>query len=357
MTQIKQFMARRPPLRGAQTQRGLTLVEFMVAVALGLILVAGMATLIANQSSTRATIDRTGAMIENGRYALAAMEADIQLAGYWGDVSTLPSAPAVLPDPCDVATSTLQAAMPVHVQGYSGLLTLPTVTPNLASCLPGWVVGTDILVVRHLDTTALPITTSVTGGGVFVQTGLDAAGTTLSYVLAAPAATGTASTATFNLLKKDGTAAPLRQFVANIYYIRNLSADGTSALPSLWVASVSGNGTATVVTQTAVAENIENLQIDYGVDTDGDGAPNGAPVDGTALIPVETSSDKNAWPNVMSVTVNLLARTAQTVAGYTDTKSYQLGATATAVPAQNDGFQRHVFSQTVRLVNPSSRRS
>lgn len=357
MTQDKKSSTRYSQRRMAHAQRGLTLVEFMVAMAIGLILVAGMATLIANQSSTRATIDKTGAMIENGRYALAAMEADIQLAGFWGDVSTLPSAPAILPDPCDVSAATLQAAMSVHIQGYSGLVTLPTVTPNLASCLPGWVVGTDILVVRHLDTTALPITTSVTGGGVFVQTGLNAAGTTLSYVLSVPASTGTVSTTTFNLLKKDGTAAPLRQYVANIYYIRNLAADGTSALPSLWVASVSGNGTSTVVTQTAIAENIENLQLDYGVDTDGDGAPNGAPVDGTALLPVETGIDKNAWPNVMSVTVSLLARSSQTVQGYTDTKSYQLGATATAVPTQSDGFQRHVFSQTVRLVNPSSRRS
>lgn len=357
MRKVHHFTVERSPRCFQHLQRGLTLVEFMVAVALGLILVAGMATLIANQSSTRATIDKTGAMIENGRYALSAMEADIQLAGFWGDISTLPSAPAALPDPCDVTAVSLEAAMPVHIQGYSGLATLPTATPNLASCLPGWVAGTDILVVRHLDTTAVPVTTSVTGGGVFVQTGLNAAGTAVSYVLAVPASTGTVSTTTFNLLKKDGTVAPLRQYVANIYYIRNLAADGTSALPSLWVASVSGNGTATVVTQTALAENVENLQLDYGVDTDGDGAPNGAPVDGTALIPVESGGNKSAWPNVMSVTINLLARSSQTVQGHTDGKKYQLGATATEVPAPGDGFQRHVFSQTVRLVNPSSRRS
>lgn len=340
-----------------RAQRGLTLVEFMIAVALGLILVAGMATLIANQSSTRATIDKTGAMIENGRYALGAMEADIQLAGFWGDVSTLDPAPATLPDPCDVSVTALQAAMPVPVQGYSGLVTLPVSAPNLASCLPGWIAGTDILVVRHLDTTEIPITTSVTGGGVYVQTGLNAAATALSYVLAVPSVTGTVSTGTFNLLKKDGTAAPLRRYIANIYYIRNLAADSTTALPTLWVASVAGNGTSTVVTQTALAEHVENLQLDYGVDTDGDGAPNGAPDDGSALIPVETGVNKSAWPNVMSVTVNLLARSSQTVQGHTDAKKYQLGATATEVPAPGDGFQRHVFSQTVRLVNPSSRRN
>lgn len=357
MRQVHRFNIVIAPRHPARAQRGLTLIEFMVAVALGLILVAGMATLIANQSSTRATIDKTGAMIENGRYALAAMEADIQLAGFWGDVSTLPTAPSTLPDPCDVSAAALQAAMPVHIQGYSGLATLPSVSPNLASCLPGWIAGTDILVVRHLDTTAIPTTTPVTGGSVYVQTGLNAAGTALSFVLAAPATTGVVSTSTFNLLKKNGTAADLRKYLVNIYYIRNLAADGTTALPSLWVSSVSGTGTATVVTQTALAENIENLQLDFGVDTDGDGAPNGGPVDGAALIPVEAGGNTSAWPNVMSVGISLLARSSQTVPAYTDTKSYQLGSTAIPVPAAGDGYQRHVFSQTVRLVNPSSRRS
>ncbi|MDT8990647.1 PilW family protein [Curvibacter sp. APW13] len=340
------------PLR----QRGLTLVEFMVAIALGLILVAGMATLIASQSNTRAVIDTSGAMIENGRYALSVLESDLQLAGYWGDVSTLPTAPATLPDPCDTSLAGLQAAIPVHVQGYSGLATLPAVSPNLASCLPGWVAGTDILVVRHLDTTEVATSATVTGGYVYMQTGLDAAGTALSYVVSALNATGVPGTGTFNLRKKDGSPASLRKYLTNIYYIRNLAADGTTALPSLWVSALSGDGTATVMTQTAIAENIENLQVDYAVDTDGDGAPNGAPVDGTALIPVETVANKSAWPNVMGVTVSLLARTARTVSGYTDSKSYQLGATATATPAANDGYQRHVFAQTVRLVNPSSRR-
>lgn len=344
------------PMRPRRLQRGLTLVEFMVAIAVGLILVAGMATLIASQSNTRAVIDTSGAMIENGRYAISAIESDMQLAGFWGDISTLPTAPSTLPDPCDTSLAGLQAAMPVPVQGYSGLANLTTVSLNHATCLPGWVAGTDILVVRHLDTTELATSATVTGGYVYVQTGLNAAATELSYVVSALNATGAPGTGTFNLRKKDGTPATLRKYVNNIYYIRNLAADGTTAVPSLWVASVAGNGTTTVITQTALVEHIENLQVDYAVDTDGDGAPNGDPVDGTTLLPVETVANKSAWPNVMGVTVSLLARTARTVPGYTDTKSYQLGATAAATAAANDGYQRHVFSQTVRLVNPSSRR-
>ena len=66
--------------RGAprHSQRGLTLVEFMVSITIGLLLVAAVATLIASQSSNRAEVDRAGRLIENGRYGIRALADDLQ---------------------------------------------------------------------------------------------------------------------------------------------------------------------------------------------------------------------------------------------------------------------------------------
>jgi type IV pilus assembly protein PilW len=58
--------------------------------------------------------------------------------------------------------------------------------------------------------------------------------------------------------------------------------------------------------------------------------------------------------NVVAVKLHLLARNLEATPGYTDSKSYQLSGPPIA--AANDGFKRHVFSTTVRLVNPSARR-
>src|SRR5689334_19098534 len=96
--------------RAAMRQRGLTLIEFMVSIVLGMLLIAAIATLIANQSSTRAEIDRAGKTIENGRYAVQAITEDLLLAGYWGQLGTAPTPPAAFPDPCVNTAAAIDAA-------------------------------------------------------------------------------------------------------------------------------------------------------------------------------------------------------------------------------------------------------
>jgi type IV pilus assembly protein PilW len=58
--------------------------------------------------------------------------------------------------------------------------------------------------------------------------------------------------------------------------------------------------------------------------------------------------------NVVAAKVYVLARSLEVTPGYTDTKTYQLGSTT--INPLGGGFKRHVFSTTVRLVNPSGRR-
>ena len=62
-------------------QLGLTLLELMISLTIGLFLVAGISTLIARQSSTRAELDKSARQIENGRYAMTLLQDDIQHAG------------------------------------------------------------------------------------------------------------------------------------------------------------------------------------------------------------------------------------------------------------------------------------
>jgi len=59
--------------------------------------------------------------------------------------------------------------------------------------------------------------------------------------------------------------------------------------------------------------------------------------------------------NVVEVRMHVLARSLEATPGFTDTKTYVLGNTGTLGPF-NDGFKRHVFTTSVRLVNPAGRR-
>jgi len=54
------------------------------------------------------------------------------------------------------------------------------------------------------------------------------------------------------------------------------------------------------------------------------------------------------------VKLYVLIRSEQQTLGYQDTKTYTLGSTT--LGPFNDGYKRHLFQQTIRLQNVSSRR-
>lgn len=346
-----------------KSQAGLTLIEFMVSIAIGMLLIAAIAMLIANQSGTRRDLDQSGRMIENGRYAVRVIAEDAQLAGYWGELSTV-TVPGALPDPCSVTAADLDAAMGIHVQGYDASATaFPT-------CISSRLAGTDVLVVRHADPDHSDLMTGaavdfakVKVGQAYLQTGLDATGLQFASVLAvASGVPGTDST-TFNLKKKDKTTiAPPRKVHVHIYYISSCSVevsgscasgDAGNPIPTLKRVDLAVTGGAVAMSSpVTIAEGIENLQVDYGVDSDAtpDGAPNGADLNGTTLT---TPAD---WANVMTLKIHLLARTSEPAVGYVDNKTYAMG-TAGSVGPFNNSYKRHAFVQSVRLVNPIMRRA
>lgn len=349
---------RHSPVSGVR-QRGMTLVEWMVSITIGMVLLAGLTGLIVRQSSTQAELEKSSRQIENGRYAMQVLNDDIQLAGYYGEFSNVDGLtdPAALPDPCSLSIVDIEEAMKFSVQGYDALTTgLPSCI-NPANHLP----GTDILVVRRVDPSVVEIASAASSPGqVFLQSGMTVSGQSLEKKMGLGA-----DTSAFDLRKKDRTTlAPLRKFIVNIYFVSpcsvigsgdtcNSASDDGNPIPTLKVIQLSVSLNTTSLTTTPLVEGIENLQIDYGIDTDGDGAPDGDFV--TTIPDVPRNLQVKDWANVMALRIHLLARNNERSAGYTDTKNYNLGL-AGSTTATNDGFKRRVFSQHTRLVNPSSRR-
>lgn len=358
-------------------QSGLTLIEFMISIVLGMIVVAALAMLIGNQSATRSEVDRAGRLIENGRYAIQTMTDDLQMAGYWGEIYKTPDSPtsitslATLPDPCSVTINSPEnSASPgltegtyLHVQGYDA----STLTSSTLSCVSNWKSGTDIVVVRRADPDYSAILTSgvvdftkLTAGQMYLQTGLTSAtGTVFSYVLAKSAGSSSSDSTTFKLVTKSGAVAPLRKLVVHIYYVARCdvcTGSNADTIPTLkrvelGVASSAPSMSCSSCTVT-IAEGIENMQIDYGVDSDTDGAPNGADVNAAAT---SLGSTGDNWRNAMSAKIYLLARSTDVSPSFTDAKSYSMGSAS--VSAANDAYQRHLFMQSVRFANPSLKRS
>ena len=228
--------------------------------------------------------------------------------------------------------------------------------------------------VRHADPDTSALETggvpdmgkvATAAGSVMLQTGLIATTQAFDYAMVAANSTAATNTANFTLVKKDlATRATLRKTVVRIYYVSSCSVevagscasgDNGNPIPTLKMVELSTASGVPAWTKVSLAEGIENLQVALGVDSDGDGAPNGLDV-------APGSVALASWPDVMSAKLTILARSNEASPGYADAKTYSMGTIDAAgtdgtVAATNDRYKRHVFVQTVRFVNPSGRRT
>ena len=68
-------------------QFGLSLIELMVSVTLGLLILSGVLVVFVNTSAARNEVERTSRQIENGRYASELLTEDLRLAGFYGELN------------------------------------------------------------------------------------------------------------------------------------------------------------------------------------------------------------------------------------------------------------------------------
>jgi type IV pilus assembly protein PilW len=306
-------------------------------------------------SGNRRDMERTGRQIENGRFAVQLLADDIVNAGYFGEFDPRDAgAPAIKPDPCSTSVAELKSEILMHIQGFAAGASMP-------SCLADVRSGTAAIAVRRSATCVAGDTNCdvETAGQIYLQSSLcnsELAGPTAAHY--AVAAHATAGLAGFPLHKRDcTTAASLRAYVVHIYFIANNN-DAGDGIPTLKRAELGANGSFAIV---PLVEGIENLQVEYGLDTDGDSVPDAASADpgayaGCAADPCYIAN----WLNVMTARIHLLSRSIDASPGHNDSKRYALGPQADGsqlvVGPFNDGFKRHVYTMTIRMNNPAGRR-
>jgi type IV pilus assembly protein PilW len=289
---------------------------------------------------------------------------DVAHAGFYGRYSQAGTIPGALPDPCVKTITgtppTLQTAMALPLQGYDAPATSPITT-----CLPtaNHVAGTDILVVRRAQSTmpagdsagdaATIPNAALTAGNIYIQSNADS---TAVPIIAAGIGTSAGDQALFTLKNKDTNYAAVRRYHVHIYFVAPCSVpagggstctgasdDNGAPIPTLKRIELTSSGVMTVV---PLVEGIEDFQVDYGIDADKDGVPDLAYVTAPASI--------TEWTNVVAVRISVLARNVEPTNGYTDAKTYDMGAGGTSTPA--GAYKRHVYNAVIRIVNPASRR-
>lgn len=331
---INNFPAGRAP--APKSMRGFSLVELMVAIAIGLILIAGLATLFANSSQTGNEIDKSIRQIENGRYAAELLSGDISVAGYYGELSTagmtLGTASACATAIGALGWSNAALTAPVAVTGFNAT------EAAALGCLANYKAGTVALALRHLDAKAVAPGAS-TNGGVYLQTSRCATDPNATRFIISTTSTD------FTLRGLNCTAINnVQRYITRVYYVASCNECGVDTTPTLKWAELQGNQ----MVVSPLAEGIEDVAYGYGFDTNGDGSPDTylAGLSGVA------GAQDNDWGNVVGVRVHMLSRTTESSPGFSDPsgKTYDLGPSGTRGPF-NDGYKRRAYTVTARLNN------
>lgn len=351
-------------------QRGFSLIEFMIAITIGLFLVAGLVFLIAETSRSRAELERSSRQIENGRYALDRIAEDVRHAGFYSAYFQLPMtgetgfpATTAAAASCGTTIANLTAGLPLGIQAYDGgaWSSLPA---EIQSCVldADYQPNTDILVVRRASTSTIGKSdAAVVANQAYVQTTppeykFDLGSNTATFTLTQPSANNTAT-----------VDVPLRRHVVRIYFVSKCNVpasgatcngatdDGGTPIPTLKMLEL---GPGPAFQKLAIAEGIEQLQFDFGVDDPVFCGGAAAAADGVAdcvVMCTGTSCSTAAWSNVVSVQIHLVARNTEASPDYADDKTYSLGLKGYTT-ATGDRYRRHAYSSFVRVKNVAMRR-
>ncbi len=308
--------------------RGAGLIEIMIALALGALIMLGVTQIATDNSSTRNELERFGRQLETANYALGVIEADVTNAAFWGERGGYD--PNHVAPICPDDATELEQAMGYPIQGGQGTIT----------CSPANLVtkaNTDYLAVRRVSSCANGSTGCDAAAGDYhlqVHACFDATSPLQ------PGDTFKIDTDLTNLdlEQRDCTnQAPKYRFLSRIYYV--------DADDKLIRAELVGNQYATQ----ELAENVEMLRFEYGLDTDDDGQ-----VD-SYMSDVADPSDAS-WPNVVMVRVGLVVRNHQASLGFNDARNYTVGGYNYDPPAAVEDFRRQLYTRTISTRNIAGRK-
>lgn len=304
-------------------QHGVTLVELMVALVIGLLLVIAMSAIFVNSSTSRRELALSAEVIENGRYGLDLLTRELSQAGFYGTLST-PSG-TTLDDVCSTDPVKWASSLQVHVTGFNNTADDPTCITRKA--------GTDAIFLQRSSTCRIG------------ETECDAESNNQAYLQVSECGEEYNSTplildkglkTTFTLQTKpcDGTTkAEKRRVIRRLYYI--------SAASALNYVDIRLDGPSTPV---SVVEDIEQMQFEYAVDSDGDGT-----VDSFSSTPTD-------WAKVIGARVWLLARSTGASRNAANASSFTMADTTVNIAASSSNLKRRVYSTYISFVTPKMRR-
>ncbi len=332
----------------SQRQRGVGLVEILISLTLGLIVTGAIVQIyLTTKRQNEMQTSLTGRQ-EAARFAAQIIQHDAQMAGFRGCLRDLGTVVNTLNNSNDFLYDYGQ-----HVVGFDNAAGLP-------ASITGVVAGTDVLTLRTVDDPGVvltanmptsasdPVTTAgldpapladgdialvadCSGAAIFQVNTYDPATGAIEHVQAGTPGNNTLEFGTMRF----NAGAQVYRLRTTTYFIRE-SESGTG--PALW-------RRVGLDDPQELAAGIENMQVLYGEDTDGNQSPN----------LYRTADDVDDWSEVVSLRVALLAAGTQDRVADADPRTFDLlGVEVDPTDGgaiEPDGRLRRVLTFTVAMRN------
>lgn len=319
--------------RPKKVQAAFSVVELMVALALSMLLAVAVVSVFTNNTHSFNQDENLARMQDDAGFALRELAFELSMAGNYGELHVpalvTPDANLAIGTDCgpagevgwmyrtvDAATSESHSLMAIDNASSGDAM-------NAHACFTAGelVEGTDVVAIKRV---AGAQAGALRPGGVYLRTN----GTVgLMYRAPYPAAP---------TVPVPPPAADW-EFRPSIYFIRQFANTPGDGIPTLCRKVLRGVGPS--MTTECLATGIENLQVEYGLDTSEDGHPN-------VYVPNPTLTQIQ---DVVSARIFLLARTVDIDTRYTNDKTYSISNAPDFTPG--DSYHRRVFSTNVSIQN------
>ncbi|WP_158280279.1 PilW family protein [Spiribacter halobius] len=350
----------------------MSLVELMVAMLIGLVLLAGVVQVYLGSRQSQRTTENLGRMQENARFASDLLSRELRMAGFMPCRKTGNFANVLNGGSGNTLTDFAGGPITGYAEGDD---TFPGV--SFGSSPGDRVNGTEAFILRgggdttyavnnhqpaassaafflndlhDLQDGDIVLVCDTEQSSLFQVTNANSANVTVVHNTGGSVSPGNCTKGLGSPVTCTSTGTPytygddaqMVKFEAVGYYI-GVSRSGETTSLYERRASISSGGIS--ASSRELVEHIENMQLRYGEDDDDDGSPE-------RYVEAGSVSD---WNNVVAVRLGLLAQTPEAVANNNDDREYVVAETqigpSTTVSHAGDRRLRYAFNTTVRIRN------
>ncbi|WP_078121902.1 PilW family protein [Thiosocius teredinicola] len=333
-------------------QKGLTLVELMISVALSLLLLAGVMVLFSGNKTSHRMQEGMSTLQDSGRYAVTAIKRDINAAGFGGCISSSQ-------DPILIAASPLP-----YVREYRDGQLVAGENDVSGRTIEGEPVtdGTDVLQIRGpLGSAVFYVKQRVSAIPPIVVQGDASAFATGDYLVVSdcvhteifkassvsvttgpPASTTIAHASSHNdrggiFQTKMGSDSVVMRLSTHTYFIAPSSWTNASGATVLSLYRATGDGSPDELLQ-----GVEDMQVTYGIDSNGDGG----------VDSFRDAASVTDWTQVASVNVSLLVNSVDNASDTLASYRYSPVGSAAITPSNTaDRLMRQEFTAVLTARN------